>query len=437
MCLIIVQWQLLGHDDGEKLSVRGLLAAQPAGDETGATGDSEADGDRSSYAPSEAAPSPITEPHDRRRPAMDAIAQRLDLPSPYNQLWTCEDEPVPADLDRWARGVIPTKVSAPPPTLTLSETIGAGMTGAFTVHEADENARSAPHSVTPSRMQQHGAQLRSPGAGGGGGSRKTAAEQAAELIALKSAAQPFRIDVVPSKEEVAREKQRELELRRLDKKKRLAAEAAALRALDDSERARLARIQSELSGKDYTFDNRGNAILVAPVPPTSFPALHPAPIVRVKEVFLSEEQEAEIAKREKRNRFKKGGPAATPASTMQPAPAAAAAAQPEEKQQSSATGSESRSADLGLQKKKKPGGGKKKADIEGFLDQNSTQLNLLQSLTVRRPLGRWGAERGGEGVRQNCCFVALVVDPGAQSFRCLTCCSAVFALVPELSFRRA
>jgi hypothetical protein len=357
-----VEWQMLGHDEGEKMQQRAAAIA-------------EADPDAA-----EPGPDPLTEPDDRRRPVLDAVAALLALPSPdYNQLWTCEEEPAPADLDRWARGQIPTKTSAPAQTTATAMSDAANATTAFTVHEADEHVHSPVSSATPSRAAGGVAAtgLRSPSQAGGGGARKTAAEQAAELLALRATSQPYKLDVSVSREDVQREKQREVELKRLERKKRLAAEVAAVHAADEAERARLERLQNELRGKNYTLDHKGNAILITPSAPSSFPALQPAPVVRVREVYLTDEQEAEIAKKAKRNRHKAMAAPAATATT----PAAS-----EEKTQSSLPEPSRRSSDRGLSPSRKAGGksGKKKSAQDLGFDPLSAKSDLLSTLTVAK-----------------------------------------------------
>jgi hypothetical protein len=136
MFCVVCQWSLLGHDEGEKLTLRSVLASQPAGAAAAAASDD----DSSSIPESASAPSPLTEPNDRRRPVMDVIASKLSLPPTYNQLWTSEAEPEPADLDRWARGVIPT---------LKSSTHAAGIdslasTAAFTVQDSGDISALPP-----------------------------------------------------------------------------------------------------------------------------------------------------------------------------------------------------------------------------------------------------------------------------------------------------
>jgi hypothetical protein len=177
-----------------------------------------------------------------------------------------------------------------------------------------------------------------------------------------------------------KEKQREGELRRLEKKKAAEAEVAKIRAQDAAERERMERIQSELRHKSYTFDNRGNVVLIAPVPVDRFPAFQATPVIKVKDEFLTDEQEAEIAKKAKRNRFKK--------SVISSAPVVAKHAAEEKTQQPtvipSLVGAQTaqKSDDIGIQKKKKVK--KVKPDTTGFLDLNATQPSLMQTLTVRR-----------------------------------------------------
>ena len=412
-----IEWQLLVHDDGEKLTVRKVLAdkqTNPQPDDVeaavdGVTPANSSDPDLSPSSPLPAAPSPIDEPENRSRPAMDLIAAKLSLPTTYNQLWTCEEEPLPADLDRWARGVIPTKATE----ATVRQFGMSGTSGAFTVHEVDESRgsmtpRSSTGSLTPNSQTPSRSGLRSPGSAslhGRGGSksileekegfRSPGSQQGSTTrsritdrdrdLHRDAPPQPYALDVSLSKEALAKERAREGELKRLEKKKKLEAEQKKVRDADQREKERMERIQTELRHRNYTFDNKGNVVLIAPVPVERFPAFQPAPKLEVKEIYLTEEEEAEIRKREKRNRFKKAGISSTVgATTVNPS----ATGVPKDKQSEEKTQvphlstSMLKSSDIGVQKKSPKKNNR--PDPTGFVDANATQPSLMQTLIVNK-----------------------------------------------------
>lgn len=390
-----IEWQLLVHDDGEKLTLRKVLAdkatnpdSEPDSSDAAASADTQHDEDLPTARPE--SPSPINEPDNRTRPTMDIIASKLSLPATYNQIWTCEEEPAPADLDRWARGVIPTKATVAAPLSSFGMTGGLNSTGGgFTVvHESDEGSatpRSGASSVTPTPSRA--GHFRSPTRGGSAGStagqaalnsthRKTRSIVEEKESVQSRPPQPFALEITLSKEAIAKEKSRESDLRRLEKKKKAESDVARVRAADAAEKDRLDRIQSDLRHRSYTFDSRGNVILIAPVTVDKFPPFQATPKVQVKNEYLTDEQEEEIRKREKRNRFKKATTIGAGSATGQVTAVDKNATAPTPLVSSSA-----KSSAIGLPKKKSP---KKSLDTSVFLDETGTQPSLLSTLTLTK-----------------------------------------------------
>jgi len=89
-----------------------------------------------------------------------------------------------------------------------------------------------------------------------------------------------------------REKLREVELRKLEKRKKIQAAKKKIKDKEEAEIARVNKIKQELKGKNYTLDHQGNVIMVKAPRAERMPVLSHAPKIKVeKDANLEESKE--------------------------------------------------------------------------------------------------------------------------------------------------
>lgn len=160
--------------------------------------------------------------------------------------WQCGDEPIPAPVDSWSRGAIKLREREQLP-------------------ENEEEAAAEPPegSVAASTLRSSGSRQspRRPGSAPGMG--QTAADGKVPILIAKPP--PDRVDPNAGKKKVAPIMTASERL-----KKRLDAEAR-------EEVERLERLKADLKGRDYTYDARGNVIVMEDLHPDKLPAYQQQP----------------------------------------------------------------------------------------------------------------------------------------------------------------
>lgn len=153
--------------------------------------------------------------------------------------WSADAEPRPAMIDAWSRGAVPVKKRAPPPAPLVDA--------------------SAPGSTVGSRSQ------RSPRSSARPKSREGGKEDGAAAVVVTAKAPPKSTEAAPSaKKAVATKTPQE------ERAARMVAEAK-------EETERLARLVAEVKGREYTYDQDGNVIVIETVNPERLPAYETAP----------------------------------------------------------------------------------------------------------------------------------------------------------------
>ena len=150
--------------------------------------------------------------------------------------WQADAEPRPAMIDTWSRGAVPVKKRAPPP--------------------APPVAASAPGSTAGSRSQRGGSRASSRPKSREGGKEDGAA---AAVVTAKAPPKSTEAAAPPAKKGGAMKTPEE------ERAARLAAEAR-------EEAERLERLRSEVKGREYTYDQEGNVIVIETVNPERLPA---------------------------------------------------------------------------------------------------------------------------------------------------------------------
>ena len=150
--------------------------------------------------------------------------------------WQADAEPRPAMIDAWSRGAVPVKKRAPPP--------------------APPVAASAPGSTAGSRSQRGGSRSSSRPKSRDGGKEDGAA---AAVVTAKAPPKSTEAAAPPAKKGGAMKTPEE------ERAARMAAEAR-------EETERLERLRSEVKGREYTYDQEGNVIVIETVNPERLPA---------------------------------------------------------------------------------------------------------------------------------------------------------------------
>ena len=148
--------------------------------------------------------------------------------------WAPDDEPAPASIDSWSRGAVASRKKAPPLVLPTpgyaSSVASSGRSGRLNSPRSPRRPTGAPEKEAPRLSSRPGAeQFKAPEKGSGGFG-------------------------APSKPKEEKPVMTPAEIR--------AAKAESERR---EELKQLAALKEEFKGRDYTYDNAGNVIVLQPV----------------------------------------------------------------------------------------------------------------------------------------------------------------------------
>lgn len=173
--------------------------------------------------------------------------------------WAPDEEPVPAPVDVWARGVLPTR------RLVRSPALGAGE------HTLDGSTIGGRQSKTQFTSTSRSA---ASVASDKGKSRSTPLPRGGD--------RPHRASIVTQTLVAKHSSKKELSPEEAEREQRLREEIDARRAAadlrreqvkkDEEELARLEALQKELRGKDYAYDHNGQVVVLNKLDPEKLPA---------------------------------------------------------------------------------------------------------------------------------------------------------------------
>lgn len=152
------------------------------------------------------------------------------------QNWGLEEEPMCCEVDRFGRGMVSTKTRMKPLTMANLE-----------VQNKETASGTSPATTGRSMLSTSSSRL-----------KKKKTKKAPE----KPLPMPKRIAKKMTLEDVKREANRIVELKKLDQKKRQKWRIAMQEQKVAEEKKRYEKIQKELRGKHYTVDVEGNVILI-------------------------------------------------------------------------------------------------------------------------------------------------------------------------------
>lgn len=116
------------------------------------------------------------------------------------------------------------------------------------------------------------------------------------------ASAPVKIEIVPTEEEIKLEKMRLTELKKLDHKKRMIQRGKQREEKEKLEIARYQKIQNDLKGKNFTYDEEGNVVMIKNLVPERLPGLQTNPSMSI----VSTDDSKEVPdKKKKSNKEKK------------------------------------------------------------------------------------------------------------------------------------
>ena len=151
--------------------------------------------------------------------------------------WSADAEPRPAMIDAWSRGAVPVKKRAPPPAPLVDASAPGSSVGG-----ASRSQRSPRSSARPK-------------------SREAGKEDGAAVAVVTAKAPPKSTEAAApaAKKGVATKTPQE------ERAARMVAEAR-------EETERLERLRAEVKGREYTYDQMGNVIVIETVNPERLPA---------------------------------------------------------------------------------------------------------------------------------------------------------------------
>lgn len=161
-------------------------------------------------------------------------------------------EPTPAPVDRWARGAVPTIAKQ-------------------TVAEVEEVRPASKRSGRSSRTSSAGGGKKSsPGDGGGVSRPGSAAVRATTPATDVTAGKPE--GLLKSRNLTGEAADREQRMRdELNARKQIEEQQKTRARADKEELVKLEKFQKELRGKQYSYDAKGNLVMLAPVDPDKLP----------------------------------------------------------------------------------------------------------------------------------------------------------------------
>mmetsp|Transcript_16187 Transcript_16187/g.31732 ORF Transcript_16187/g.31732 Transcript_16187/m.31732 type:complete len:665 (-) Transcript_16187:220-2214(-) len=173
------------------------------------------------------------------------------------QVWLCEKEPGGCDVDRFARGMVKVKTKHKSRLQefmnTQKQNFNPGMDAASTLYAPSVRTTLSGESHAPTSARSMLSQSR-------GGVRSRAKKKKEEPI--QEVKQPYPIQVQKTLAELEKDKLRDTELKKMDKKKKAAAKAKRQAAQELEDKKRFEKLKNDLKGKNYTFDAKGNVILI-------------------------------------------------------------------------------------------------------------------------------------------------------------------------------
>lgn len=187
--------------------------------------------------------------------------------------WLVDSEPVPAPIDRWARGSVPTRRRSKSPA--ASDNPEKSTNRSLTGNRSHRTSFASSTGLLPGQRKPTKDPVRMRPVGQSSFARKLTAEEAEREQRLRD-------------EIEARRQAEELQRQQAEK--------------DEHEVRRLETLQKDLRGKDYGYDHKGNVIVLSKVDPERLPAYMVGP--RVSLLPTEEElaaMEAEAAKNARRS----------------------------------------------------------------------------------------------------------------------------------------
>jgi len=211
-----------------------------------------------------------------------------------NLSWEASAEPEPCEADPWARTALEVRVRAPKVAIVGDKPMSAGRTRGKSV-AAGRSRRLSTSSRQPSASRRSAASARSrpgsavPSEERPGGSPPAASPPPTPGTRARRDRAAAERAARAQGDEMENRLRKELELRRQ-------AEAAAQKAAQrqEEEKARLKAMKKELRGRDYTYDFRGEVVLLARVDAERLPSAMLTPEIDV----TSEKPEQKSADRQ-------------------------------------------------------------------------------------------------------------------------------------------
>lgn len=224
-----------------------------------------------------------------------------------NPRWDAEEEPPACQIDRFARGMVPLR----PRSSTMYQSfkrMGGSRPGTAVV-ESDAG------SVGGSSVGSYRSRATRASKGGRSVSSKTRKEGGEGKGRKKGGAlalEPYNIKQETNDDDKQRDRLRIEETRKLDKRRRLAEKLAENKRKADAEAERMRKLQEELKGKEFTFDQDGNVIVINPMNPNRIPAFAVEPKVNLRtledqKIQVEESPAKDKKKKKKSKKSKKGG----------------------------------------------------------------------------------------------------------------------------------
>jgi len=215
-----------------------------------------------------------------------------------NPLWMAESEPLACEIDRFARGMIPLRhrpgsqfrafTDSKRPNIALRPTTEVVASRAPSVSGISVGSRKGRYTGAPP---------------GRNGNRTTKGRKGKPE--RKDPLQPYEIHEEIDEEEIKMDKVREIELKKMERRKRLERRQQETKRKAEEEAERLKRLQEELRGKPYTFDQDGNVILIHSLKAERMPAISLEPKIKLKNAQSTQEDSNPKETRQKKKANKK------------------------------------------------------------------------------------------------------------------------------------
>lgn len=195
-----------------------------------------------------------------------------------NLSWEALDEPPPCEGDSWARVALDVKVRTPKVAITIDDKPGSGRRAGARPSRSRRQSAAGPTSQSSRRggrsrpssaLSPEAGASESEAAGPSGATRQTPAEDIPRVRGSKKE----RERPQGGGDDMEARLRKELELRR---QAEMAAKRAAQR--QEEEKAQLKAMKKELRGRDYTYDFRGEVMLLTRVDGDRLPSAMLTPV---------------------------------------------------------------------------------------------------------------------------------------------------------------